>query len=125
VKRLFWIVVGAGLAVTVARRSRVLAERYLPPGTTDALGLVGTVAAAMRTARSEFVVGIAEREDQLRHDLVGDVDVEALRADRDRRRAATSRADDTRGRARRTGRDWASEPTDDPDDDDGDLPYSF
>lgn len=133
-KRLLWVAVGAGLAVVVARRSRAVAEHYLPPGAADALGVAGRVTVAARTAVSEFRLGLAEREEQLRHDLIGDVDIEALRADRDRARAESAFPDDAGAptrptgadrRARRASRGWADQPTEDPDDGDGDLPYSF
>jgi hypothetical protein len=74
---------------------------------------------------------MAEREQQLRDDLLGDVDVDALRAARAERRAAAEAeedaAEDARERARtdRARRGWADEPTEDPDDGEGDLPYAF
>jgi hypothetical protein len=83
---------------------------------------------------------MAEREAQLRHDLVGDVNVDALRAERRAARAAAAEEDAAgavppawhrdpeareAARAARARRGWADEPTDDPADEDGDLPYSF
>ncbi len=143
-KRLFWVAVGVAGAVVVIRRAGDLSERYLPAGATGALGTVGRVAQALGTARSEFAAGLAEREAQLRHDLIGDVDVDAIRTERDERRRA-DRAEHTerpghghrRGgrpdpaaaraeaRARRAARGWEHEPTEDSPDDEGELPYSF
>jgi hypothetical protein len=121
-KRLVWIAVGAAAAVVVIRKGSALSERYLPAGTHDALGTVGRVASAARTVKSEFLTGIAEREQELRHDLIGDVDVEALRGERERARAAGASGP----RARRATRAWADSPTEDPEDDGDDgLPYSF
>lgn len=121
-KRLFWIAIGAAVTVVVIRKGAALTERYVPAGARDAAGTLGRVATAARTAKSEFLAGLAEREDELRHDLIGDVDVEALRSERARDRAGHAHAP----RAARTGRGWADGPTEDPEDDgDDDLPYSF
>jgi hypothetical protein len=101
-KRLVWISIGAATTVMVIRKGAALSERYLPAGTRDALGTVGRVASAVRTLKSQFLAGMSEREEELRHDLIGDVDIDALRSERKR----------------------ADRPTHDPADDD-DLPYSF
>jgi len=63
--------------------------------------------------RSDFLEAFHEREDLLRHELVGDVDISALKADRAARAAHTPRSTGAGGRS-----------SVDPDDD-GDLPYSF
>lgn len=167
--RLLWVAVGAVAAVAGAKRLGLLDDALGTtggrPGTIHGTtgGTAATAAQAARTAfragaatagavrslsdaRREFRAGMAEREAQLRHDLVGDVDVDALRAERDARRAADREAGRTaRGdasgtippawhgdaedreaaRAARARRGWADEPTDDPADEDGDLPYSF
>jgi hypothetical protein len=78
---------------------------------------------------------MAEREQQLRDDLLGDVDVDALRAARADRRAAAGAERDVaaeasqeareQARSDRARRGWAEEPTEDPDDGEGDLPYAF
>jgi len=121
-KRLFWIAIGAAVTVVVIRKGAALTERYVPAGARDAAGTLGRVATAARTAKSEFLAALAEREDELRHDLIGDVDVEALRSERARDRAGRTHAP----RATRTGRRWADGPTEDPQDDGDDgLPYSF
>lgn len=161
-KRLFWVAVGAAVAVAGAKRLGLLDEP--PAARPDAgdrtIGGVALAAQAARTAfragataagtvrslsdaRRELLAGMAEREAQLRHDLVGDVDVDALRAERRAAGAARSAAadEDAAGavppawhrdpdareaaRAARARRGWADEPTDDPADEDGDLPYSF
>ncbi|PVU81108.1 hypothetical protein DDP54_17280 [Cellulomonas sp. WB94] len=121
-KRLVWIAIGAAVTVVVIRKGAELSERYLPAGARDAAGTVGRVASAARTVKTEFLAGIAEREVELRHDLIGDVDVEALRSERARDRADRTHAP----RATRAGRGWADGPTEDPEDDGDDgLPYSF
>ncbi|GEA88817.1 hypothetical protein [Cellulomonas cellasea] len=120
-RRLFWVAVGATVTLVAVRRARDVVTGYLPAGTGEALGVVQQVTTAARTARSEFLAGLAEREEQLTHDLVGDVDVDALREERARRRAAEDAEPAARGR-RAAHRRPATE---DPDDADGDLPYSF
>ncbi len=167
--RLLWVAVGAAAAVAGARRLGLLDDvlRTSPSTAGPApRGTAATAAQAARTAfragaatagavrsladaRREFRAGMAEREEQLRYDRVGDVDVDALRAERDARRSAdrapggASRPahrdpsgtvppawhgdaqDREAARAARARRGWADEPTDDPADEDGDLPYSF
>ena len=68
-----------------------------------------TLGARLREARSEFIDAYHEREALLRHDLVGDTDIEALRVER-------------RSRTAPPGRPAHHDATED---DDGDLPYSF
>ncbi len=106
--RLLWVAVGATAAVAGARRLGLLDGVTGAPSTgahgahaggRPASGAAGTAARAARTAfragattagavrslsdvRREFLAGMAEREQQLRHDLVGDVDVAAIRAER-------------------------------------------
>lgn len=166
--RLLWVAVGAAAAVAGAKRLGLLdgvtgapaphgahAGGSAPGATTAATTAARAVRTAFRAgattagavrsfsdARRAFRDGMAEREEQLRHDLVGDVDVDALRAERAARRAERDGLhDDHSGstppawqhdpeareaaRAARSRRGWADEPTDDPDDQDGDLPYSF
>jgi hypothetical protein len=142
VRRLLWLGVGAAAAVAGARRLGLL-----DTGADGASGTApaGTAARAVRTAfragagtagavrslsdaRREFAAGMAEREQQLRHDLVGDVDVDALRAQRRAAREADAAPRAWREQAARGERereDWAGGPTDDPDDREGDLPYAF
>lgn len=124
-KRLVWIAIGAAATVLVIRKSAELSERYLPVGARGAVGTLGRVTSAARTAKSEFLAGLSEREAELRHDLIGDVDVEALRSERARDRADHPHAPRA-ARAARAGRGWADGPTEDPEDDGDDgLPYSF
>lgn len=166
--RLLWVAVGAAAAVAGAKRLGLLdgvldaapahgAHADTRPSAGGAAGTATTAARAVRTAfragattagavrslsdvRREFSAGVAEREAQLRHDLVGDVDVDAIRAERAARRAAAHDDHPDRtappawhgdpeareaARRERARRGWAEEPTEDPADDDGDLPYAF
>ena len=114
-RRLVWIGVGVVVTVVVIRKGRAVVDAYVPAGATDAVSSAARFGSALRTVRSEFVTGMAERERQLRHDLVGDVDVDQLRAERPERVA------DLR-RSVRKPRTVDYGPTEDPDDDDG---YTF
>jgi hypothetical protein len=162
--RLLWVGVGAAAAVAGAKRLGLLDSLTgTPEGahgahSAGAAGAASTAARAARTAfragattagavrnlsdaRREFLAGMAEREAQLRQDLVGDVDVDAIRTERAAHRAAAREDHDASGavppawhrdaeardeaRRARSRRGWADEPTDDPGDGDGDLPYAF
>lgn len=164
--RLLWVGVGAVAAVAGAKRLGLLdsltgASEGGPHGAHTAGaagGAASTAARAARTAfragattagavrnlsdaRREFTAAMAEREAQLRHDLVGDVDVAAIRTERAAQRAAARDTHDDDGavppawhrdpeareeaRQARSRRGWADEPTEDPGDGDGDLPYAF
>ena len=116
-RRITWLAVGVVLTVVVVRKGRTLVDTYLPPGTTDAIDGAQRVSHAVVTLRTTFQGAMAEREAQLRHDLVGDVDVDALRAQRPERVASLRRS----WGSRRGDAAWAG-PTEDPDDDDG---YTF
>jgi len=116
-RRLTCLAVGVVLTVVVIRKGRTVMDTYLPAGTTDAIDGAQRVSHAVASFRSTFVTAMAEREQELRHDLVGDVDVEALRAERPERVASLRRSWTSRH-----GEDWAGGPTEDPDDDDG---YTF
>ncbi|MBO3085535.1 hypothetical protein [Cellulomonas fengjieae] len=116
-RRLTWLAIGVGLTVVAVRKGRSLADTYLPAGATDTIDGVQRVSHAVVTLRTQFATAMAEREQQLRHDLVGDVDVDELRAQRPERVADLRRSWDSRhAGAGRVG------PTEDPDDDDG---YTF
>ena len=118
-RRLVWVGVGVALTVVVLRQGRALLERYAPPEAAAAVAGAGRIARAADGARREFTEGFAERERALREALVGDVDVDELRAQAPARRAALRQA--LRG-GDATPADWATNPTEDPDDDDG---YAF
>lgn len=130
-KRLFWISVGAAAAVLVIRKAGDLIERHTPPGVAHAAGVVSGLSGVLRTARTEFTAGFAEREAELRHDLLGDVDLDEARTRTDAWRAG--RGDSTRRRpsrgSPRTAGGVGRHPDDSAelaqDDDDGDLGYSF
>jgi hypothetical protein len=116
-RRLTWLAVGVVVTVVVIRKGRAVVDTYLPAGTTDAIDGAQRVSRAVATLKTDFLAAMAQREQELRHDLVGDVDVEALRAERPERTANLRRAWSSR-----RGDDWSSGPTEDPDDDDG---YTF
>jgi len=120
-RRLLWVGVGVAVTVLVVRKGRQLLDTYLPPGTTEAAATVNRWSQALSVARREFAAGSAEREEQLRRDLVGDADIEDIRAHRAEHVAGLRAARPGRHTADRVPRDWAG-PTEDPDDDDG---YAF
>ncbi|GEL93643.1 hypothetical protein [Cellulomonas composti] len=114
-RRLFWIGVGVAVTVVVIRKGRQIAEEYLPAGTTDVVDGASRVTHAFTSARREFLAGMSERETELRAALVGDVDVEEVRANREQH-VADLRDGLSRARAPRVPADWAG-PLEDPDDD--------
>lgn len=118
-RRLFWVGVGVALTVVVVRQGRALLERYAPPEATAAVAGAGRLARAAEGARREFAAGFAERERALRDALVGDVDLDKLRAEAPARRAALR---ESFGGRHAAPPEWADNPTEDPDDDDG---YAF
>ncbi|RYV52862.1 hypothetical protein [Pengzhenrongella frigida] len=134
-RRLFWIGVGAVATVVVIRKVRSLVDEHVPAGVTQAAGVVGGLSGALRSARSEFSAGLAEREAELRRDLLGDVDLDAARsrteswrAERHAKRATspdrTASSSESSDRAGRPGRHADdSELAQDPSD--GELGYSF
>lgn len=145
-RRLVWIGVGAVAAVAVAHRLGLIevpgAPRRSDPVVSAARGLfaagrtAGGVQQALRQARTDFRTGMAEREAELRDGLLGDADIDAIKAER-AARTQPARADGVtppawhtdpearrEARAARARRGWEDAPTEDPEDD-GDLPYSF
>ncbi|GAA3821477.1 hypothetical protein [Cellulomonas soli] len=118
-RRLLWVGVGVALTVLVIRKGRALVDEHLPAGTTDAVEGAVRLTRVARTTREAFTAGMAEREQQLRHDLYGDVDLDELRERRDARRRPPA-AD--RRRSAAVPPAWAEHPVEDPDDDDG---YTF
>lgn len=120
-RRLLWVGVGVVVTVVTIRKGRELAAAYLPEGTTEVVQGATALTRALGTARHEFVAGMAEREAQLRHGLVGDVDVDAARADKDRHVEELRAAWGGRRRGAAVPADWAG-PLDDPDDD-GDAAF--
>lgn len=117
-KRLFWVAVGAGLAVVAVRKLSEAKERYVPAPALDAASTVLHLRSTVRTARADFVSGMAERTAALREQLVGDPtaagDPAALRdAAAALRRRREHRADAAPAQASLV------------DVDDDELPYSF
>ena len=115
-RRLVWIGVGVVVTIVVIRKGRAIVEAYVPAGATDAVGTAARFGSALRNVRHDFTAGMAEREQQLRHDLVGDVDVDALRAERPERVADLKRTVQGHRAGRKPDADELG-PTDDPDDD--------
>ncbi|MBO3087216.1 hypothetical protein [Cellulomonas dongxiuzhuiae] len=120
-RRLFWVGVGVALTVVVVRQGRRLVAQYAPAGTGDAVDGAVRVGRALRAARDDFRTGVAEREAELLEALVGDVDIDTVRANAPRHRAELR---ETFGRPAQDGlardlsaRGWADEPLTDPDDD--------
>ncbi|WP_169165388.1 hypothetical protein [Cellulomonas taurus] len=149
-RRLVWVGVGVVATVAVAHRLGLIdvpgaprtTSRPADPVVAAARGLfaagrtAGGVQQALRQARTDFRTGMADREAELRAGLLGDADIDAIKAER-----ATAKHDwspdgvtppawhtdpDARreARAARARKGWADSPTDDPEDD-GDVPYSF
>ncbi|RHA40524.1 hypothetical protein [Cellulomonas rhizosphaerae] len=119
-RRLFWVGVGVAVTVVVIRKGRSLAAEYLPAGTTEIVDGATRLTRAWNTARAEFTAGVSERSAELMHDLVGDADVDELRAQR------PQHVDELRHRFRpddkpKVPAHWAG-PTEDPDDD-GDAAF--
>ncbi|MDM7831236.1 hypothetical protein [Cellulomonas edaphi] len=119
-RRLFWVGVGVAVTVVVIRKGRALAEQYLPAGATEVVDGATRVSRAWNTARAEFAAGVSERTAELTRDLVGDADLDELRAQR------PQHMDDLRHRFRpqdgpKVPASWAG-PTEDPDDD-GDAAF--
>ncbi|UZN05153.1 hypothetical protein [Cellulomonas sp. S1-8] len=120
-RQLFWVGVGVALTVVVVRQGRRVVAQYVPAGSGDAVEGAVRLGRALRDARADFRTGVAEREAELLEALVGDVDVDALRAAAPRHRAELREAFGRSGRddlARDlSARGWADAPTTDPDDD--------
>ncbi|MFC8191344.1 hypothetical protein ACFUMH_06725 [Cellulomonas sp. NPDC057328] len=126
-KRLFWVGVGVAVTVVAVRNGRRVVEAYAPAGTVDAVEGATRLTRALHAARDDFRTGVAAREAELLDALVGDVDVDELRASAPRRkdelRAAfggAPRGGDLAGDLRARG--WDDAPTHDPDDD-GRAPF--
>lgn len=64
--RVFWFAVGAGAGVYAMVKTRRAAERLTPAGIGDQ---IGALTFGARLFRDEVMVGMTERESQLRDDL--------------------------------------------------------
>ena len=64
--RAFWFAVGAGTSFYASVRTRRAVERFTPAGIGDQ---VGALAFGARLLHEEVMVGMAERETELREDL--------------------------------------------------------
>ncbi len=149
-RRLVWVGVGVVATVAVAHRLGLIdvpgtqrpTSRPADPVVAAARGLfaagrtAGGVQQALRQARTDFRSGMADREAELRAGLLGDADIDAIKAERSAATHSWSpdgvtppawHADPEarrEARAARARKGWADAPTDDPEDD-GDVPYSF
>lgn len=69
-RRLFWILVGAGLTVFVVLRGKELLRRLTPVGVAESVEKKGHEAAAsMGDFMATFRTAMAQREDELRREL--------------------------------------------------------
>jgi hypothetical protein len=69
-RRLFYIALGATAGVLIVRKVSQAAQRFTPAGVSS--GVVGAISGlgdAIRDFGAEVRAGMAEREDELRHDL--------------------------------------------------------
>ena len=120
-RRLFWVGVGVGLTVFVIVRGRAWYARVVPEPAAGAVEAAVSVSRGLRGALAEFRAGRDEKEAELWAALVGDRDVEELKATASERRQRLAHRRD--GGAHDRLADWADQPTDDPEDDD--TGYSF
>ena len=110
-RRLFWIGVGATVAVVVVVKGRQLVHRFTPEGVGEEIeGQVKSLAARASEAVATFSAAAAERERELTEALLGQRDVEEAREMRRERKA-------------RKAWDFDDAPADT--DDDDALGYSF
>ncbi|MCL2849462.1 MAG: hypothetical protein FWE61_05395 [Micrococcales bacterium] len=116
-RRLFWVGVGVGLAVVVIYKGRAWYTRVVPPQAAGAVDTAVSVSRGVRGFLAEFRAGRDEKEAELWAALVGDRDVDELKA------TAAARRQRLSGQARRQFAEWSDQPTDDPDDDP--VGYSF
>lgn len=69
-RRLFWILIGAGMAVFIVLRGRELLERLTPRGVSRQVETKGHEAAAsFGDFMGTFRAAMAQREAELRHEL--------------------------------------------------------
>ena len=87
-RRLFWIGVGATVAVVVVIKGRQLVHRFTPEGVSEEIeDQVKGFAARASEAVSTFTAAAAERERELTEALLGERDVDEARAMRRERKA--------------------------------------
>jgi len=88
VRRLFWVAVGAASTVATLRKAREVADRHVPPAARSALGAAAGASTLVQRAVDAFRVGTAEREAELRAELLAGADLPSSRARVDAWRAA-------------------------------------
>ncbi|MCL2454198.1 MAG: hypothetical protein FWD18_02680 [Micrococcales bacterium] len=127
-RRLFWVGVGVGagvgLTVLVIRKGRSWYATMVPEPASGAVDTAIAVSRGLRHALEEFRAGRDEKEAELMAALIGDRDVDQLRATAPERRERLAKNLRDRDRHRteaRIAQDWADAPTEDPDD----ATYSF
>ncbi len=87
-RRLFWIGVGATVAVVVVIKGRELARRFTPEGVTEELeGQVKGYVDRAKEAVATFTAASQEREKALMEALLGERDPDEARRVRTERRA--------------------------------------
>ncbi|MCL2423028.1 MAG: hypothetical protein FWD11_03895 [Micrococcales bacterium] len=113
-RRLFWVAVGVGLTVLVIHKGRQWYAQVVPEPAAGAVDTALSVSRGVRGALEQFRAGRDEKEAELWGALVGDRDIDELRASAPARKQ----------RLARTFSDWSDQPTEDPEDDDA-VGYSF
>ena len=103
-RRLLWAGVGAAATVATLRKVREVTDRHVPAGARSALGAAAGATTLVQRAVAEFRAGTAEREAELRADLLAGADLTRSRARVDAWRAE---------RAERAGRTGGHRPDDD------------
>jgi hypothetical protein len=87
VRRLFWVGVGAATTVAALRKAREVTDRHVPAGARTALGAAAGLSGALQRARTELRTATAQREAELRADLLAGADLTRSRATVDAWRA--------------------------------------
>jgi hypothetical protein len=69
-RRLFYIALGATAGVLIVRKVSQTAQRFTPSGMSQGVvGALGGLGDAVREFGEQVRLGMAEREDELRHEL--------------------------------------------------------
>ncbi|MCL2466616.1 MAG: hypothetical protein FWF02_01980 [Micrococcales bacterium] len=106
-RRLFWVAVGVGLTVVVIHKGRQWYAQVVPEPAAGAVDTAISVSRGVRGALEQFRAGRDEKEAELMAALIGDRDVDELKATARQRKQ----------RLARQFADWSDQPTEDPEDD--------